>query len=160
MTKELFLPENPGPLSTLTLLWTLSDDPQLAGCHYKVSQHLLISVLHLHWMLAIFCTDHTPNSQDLLSLLLVTWHRKSEGTRQQPQLNLMHPTGKCSLLWSAGRPVLWTEVDLHPHLPCKAVFLSLWMWGFWSNGYAAERPTRAAGHSLGSEGCDSFPHHS
>lgn len=102
VTKELFLPENPGPLSTLTLLWTLSDDPQLAGCHYKVSQHLLTSVLHLHWMLAIFCSDHTPNSQDLLSLLLVTWHRKSEGTRQQPQLNLMHPTGKCSLLWGAG----------------------------------------------------------
>lgn len=56
-----------------------------------------------------------------------------------------------------AQPVLWTEVGLHSHLPCKAVFLSLWMWGFWSNGYAAERPTRAACHSLGSEGCDSFP---
>lgn len=53
-------------------------------------------------MLAIFCSDHTTNSKDLLSLLLVTWHKKREGTRQQPQLNLMHPTGKCSLLLGVG----------------------------------------------------------
>lgn len=79
--EEFVLPKSSGPLFALTLSLHLSDYHQLTRCHQKVSQHIWISVLCLHWILSRFCTDCTPDSVDLLYLLLVTWHRKNEGTR-------------------------------------------------------------------------------